>query len=121
MRHPNRFVVLFHVENPDAKLREGCTDSPSQPQSWQCHRAQMHQQRKLTTASLSVSEFILGCVHNKQLQLQRFAALSITFYNNLQPLKMTTLKNQSQTKKWGLSPVDHQLAQTHDAQRLNRG
>ena len=92
--------MVFHVANPDAKLREGCTYSPSQPQSWQCHRAQMHQQRNLTTALLSVSEFILGCVHNKQLQDTKICSI---IYNNL--LKITTLKNQSQTKKWDCLPL----------------
>ena len=67
---------------------------------------------------LSQSSFLAAFTTNS-CNIHRFAALSITFYNNLQPLKMTTLKNQSQTKKWGLSPVDHQLAQTHDARRLN--
>ena len=53
---------------------------------------------------LSQSSFLAAFTTNS-CNIHRFAALSITFYNNLQPLKMTTLKNQSQTKKWDCLPL----------------
>ena len=50
---------------------------------------------------LSQSSFLAAFTTNS-CNIQRCVAF---IYNNLQPLKMTTLQNQSQTKKWDCLPL----------------